>query len=159
MNRMATDGQSNHPLLCAKFTVNQGQIFFFNGAVLKLPGQNFMGSCIFCNHHGPRGVFIESVNNSRPNLAADTFQIRTMIEQCVDQCTPAVPGRGMHDQARLFVKYHNMAVLIQDLQGDGFGLIFDLHGVGDSAQDLVAAFYPVTGFFGLIVDKNFEVCN
>ena len=130
-----------------------------NATCFKLFGQVFECSGIFGNHHGSRCILVKSVNNARPNLTTNTFQIGTMIEQCVDHGTAAVPGCGMHNHTGLFVKYHDMAVLVYDLKGDGFGFIFNLRGVRNPAQDLIAAFYPVTGFFSLMVDKNLKVCN
>jgi hypothetical protein len=65
----------------------------------------------------------------------------------------------MHDDPGLLVEHHDIAILVQNVEGNRFGLVFNRLRFRYADQDLFAGFYPITGFFGLILNQDFLIAN
>ena len=61
---MAGDGKVDAAAFHGRNAVNQGRIFFSDGAVLKLLRQCLMGHIMLGNEHESGGIFIEPVNDA-----------------------------------------------------------------------------------------------
>ena len=60
----------------------------------------------------------------------------------------------MDDESCLFVDHNDAFILMQDVQWNGFGLIFSRAGLRYAALDAVAGLGAVTRLFRLLVDQN-----
>ena len=80
---------------------------------------------VFGNHQGARGVFVQPVDNARPQATADAPQIRAVIKQAIDQCSTVMPRGRMHHQPGLLVDHHDKIVFIQNIKGNRLG--FELY--------------------------------
>ena len=65
-NGIPENGKVNSPIFTGNYTMGQGDIFFFDGAIFELLRKGLMGHIVFGNDHESGGVFIESVNDAGP---------------------------------------------------------------------------------------------
>jgi hypothetical protein len=77
---MSSDGRINQAFILAEFSVDNGQIDFFYGPVLKLFGQVMKSLILFGDDHHAGGIFVQSMHNPRPYDAIDTREIFAIIE-------------------------------------------------------------------------------
>lgn len=99
-------------------------------------------------------VFVEAVDDARSGLSTDAGEVVAMMKQSIDQGAVRVACGGVDDEARGFVDDEDVAVLIEDLQGNVLGDDFDGGGVGNSEGDLIARANDGTGLGGFTVEAG-----
>ena len=78
-------------------------IFFFYPAVFKFALQKHFGIPVFRRNQNARRIFIEAVNDSRPQRSAAHTTAPPMIQKRIDQRVPAVSRPRMRYHARSLV--------------------------------------------------------
>jgi len=68
------------------------------------------------NDHRAGCVLIEPVDDPGTLDAADTGEVLTVVEQCVDQGSGGVSCRGMNDQPGRLVEDEQVGILVEDLK-------------------------------------------
>ena len=127
---------------------NYRLIFFLYLAVCELPCELVQGGTVFCDDDQSRGVFVEPVDNAWSEFrCVELVGVGTeVIKDCVCKCSRPVAKGGMNHHAGGFVDYHQVFVLVHDVQRNVFRREFgcrrsekgDLYGVN--------RFYLVIGF-------------
>src|SRR5687767_5180670 len=95
-----TFGNNGHPLSMAwitsnvrfhaagggrRLSVHESQIGFFNLSQTELILQPTMGAFVFCQENQPRGIFVESMDNTWPFLPADPFEFGIISKDRIDK--------------------------------------------------------------------------
>ncbi|MNC36405.1 hypothetical protein D3C75_849260 [compost metagenome] len=75
-----------------------------------------MTGVIFGGHNKSRGVFINTVHNTRANLAVNAGQVLAVIHQRIDQCARRVADCRMNDHTARFIYNNNIAVFIDHFE-------------------------------------------
>src|SRR5262245_50787978 len=73
------DGAVDDSFLFVGFSPYQSHILFFYRAIAELINQRVKSRHCFSHDHDARSILIQSMNDSRPALTADSFQVRTMM--------------------------------------------------------------------------------
>ena len=94
----------------------------FDGVTLELARQCVMCEVVLRHDHHPGRTLVEAMHDPRPEHAAHPGEIAAVVEQGVHERAPGVAGCGVHHEARGFIDHHDVGVLIEHLQRDGFGL-------------------------------------
>ena len=102
--------------------VHQGNIDPLDAVFLELPGQFDMGTVVLCHHDDTGGVLVNTMHDTRPNLAANAGKIVAVRQERVHQGSIRIPGTGMHRHSGGLVHYHRVTVLVKDREGNLFGL-------------------------------------
>ena len=84
-----------------------------------------MRHVIFCCDETAARFLVESMNDPRTLLSADTREILAMAEQGVDQRMLRVARAGMHDQSSRLIQNEQIVILKQNLQRHLLRLCFD----------------------------------
>lgn len=80
VHRVASDRRDNFTALPVKLADAQSQIKFAHLATGKLLAQTQMSCIVFRDHKATTGLFIETMYDSGPKLAADSTQILNVVE-------------------------------------------------------------------------------
>jgi hypothetical protein len=83
------------------------------------------------------------VDDSRPELPADSFQVADVVKERVDESPRAVPRRGMDDESGRLVDGEEVLVLEEDREGNVFRLDGGLFRIGNVDGNLVARVHGV----------------
>jgi hypothetical protein len=144
MDRIATDGDVD-TLALMDHSPDQGNVFLLDFAVVKLPRQFLMGGIVLGHDHHPGCALVETVDDSRPQLAADPAEVGHVVQERVDQRSAAVSRPWMNYHAGRLVDDDQVPILEHDIernvlgarsrrdwlgQGDGDDIAFSHRGVG-----------------------------
>ena len=94
VHRMAADRKLNHAAVVGHLAEDDGKIDFANAASGKLTRKMGMRGRVLSDNEYAGGVFVQPVNDARPQLAADRPDGRTVIQQGIDQSARCVAGAG-----------------------------------------------------------------
>ena len=144
---------------CLYLAVDQGKVSLFHLALLKLAAEAFVGHVGFCYEHGPGGVLVQPVDDTRPKLPPNARQIPAMMEKGVYQGSGAVARAGVYDEAGGFVQDDDMAVFVQDRQRDRFRRAIDGLWRWGFSPDNVTAFDHVSGLLRQTIDCDVPCPN
>jgi hypothetical protein len=61
------------------------------------------------------------VDNPWPSLLADSREIRTVVQDSVNQRPSRMTGGGMHDEPCRLIQDQKVGIFIQDVEGNRFG--------------------------------------
>ena len=106
---------------------------------LELPGQFEVGTIVLRHDDDAGGVLIDTVHDTRPNLAANAGEIVAVGQERVHQGSVGISGTGMHRHSGDLVHHNQIAVLVKDREGNLFGLGHGSYGGRDLDEDLLAA--------------------
>ena len=95
---------------------------FLNRAVLELRLEVAERGVVLCDDDQAGGFLVEAVDDAGAQLAADTFDVRAVVEHGVDERVLGVAGRGMDDHAGRLVYDDDVVVFIDDDERDGLRL-------------------------------------
>ena len=80
-----------------------------------------VGGVVFAGHQKSRGILVDSVDDSRPELPIDAGKAVPAVEQQgVYQGACAVACRRVHHHALGFIDHDEILILVDDVQGDVF---------------------------------------
>ena len=114
ISRIARDRRFNRAAIVFRFAVNDRQIFF--SRVAPLGCKSSMRDVVLGDDHHAAGVLVQSMNDSRPQLAADAAEVLYVKHQRVDERAVRVARRRMHDKAGRFVDDHDVRIFKQDFE-------------------------------------------
>src|SRR4029450_653161 len=77
-----------------------------------------MGGVIFGDHKTTTRLFVETMNDSRTLLPANSRQRCAVVEQCVDQSVFAMTRTRVNDQPRRLIDDDEVVVFEQNLKQD-----------------------------------------
>lgn len=114
---VAADVGENGVLFLRRDAVGDGEVELFHGGALrKLGGERLVGGIGFRDDEAAGGVFVESVNDAGALDAADAGELAfAVVEQGIDEGAIRVAGRGVDDDAVLFVEDENVFVLVENI--------------------------------------------
>ena len=75
---------------------HQRTVMLFNASLSQHPAERGLALIIARNNHQSAGVFIQPVDNARPQLSANSPKGFQMMQQSVDQCTVFMPRSRMN---------------------------------------------------------------
>jgi hypothetical protein len=83
------------------------------------------------------------MDDARTENASHSGETAHVVEKRVDQCSTRVPGRGMHDQTRRLVDDQEIAILVQNVEGEVLWFRDGRSGRGNVDRDLLPASDPL----------------
>ena len=113
-----------------------------------------MGGSCFCNHQCTGRLFVQSVDDSRPEFSTDTFEVGEVIEECIYQRAGSVTRCGMNHDSRLLVHYDKMVVLVKNVDCNRFGFERCRRGKWDTTVNVVTGPYPVSRLLYFTMDPD-----
>ena len=126
---MAANGRVDDAAVLPDAAHHQADVGPGQGVVLELGRQRLVGEVILRYDQQARGVLVDAVDDAGPQLAVDAGEgIAAVVEQGVDQGAGPVSRRRMDHQALGLVDDQQVAILIDDVQGNILGL--QGHGLG-----------------------------
>jgi len=75
----------------------------------------------FGDDHDTGGILIQSMNDTRAPLPSYPLEIRTVMEEGVDQSPPGYSRSRMHYHARGFIHHDEISVFVEDLERERLG--------------------------------------
>jgi len=126
MHGMSANFFFDHARLFAQFSSDKRKINLFDRPLSKLPRQFSMRLIVFRYDEASARLFVETVNDSGPLLAADSREGRAMAEQCVDQGVLPMTRARMNDEPGRFIDDNDIFVFEQNLERNRLRLIVDL---------------------------------
>jgi hypothetical protein len=101
--------------------VHEGGIALLDEAGLERRLQGHQRRLVLRDHQYAAGVLVEAVDDPWSNLAADGREVRTAVQERVDECPgDQRAGRVHHHPGRL-VDDDDVVVLVEDVQRKGLG--------------------------------------
>src|SRR4030095_4791482 len=82
--------------------------------------QPAMSSFILREQNQARSSLVKTVDNSRPLLATNTFDIGVISEHRVDQSPTVMTRRGMHHHTSRFIDNQQVIILKEEIEGNFF---------------------------------------
>ena len=113
--RMAAYRLENITVGLCELPDTQRKVELLNFSSCKLVAQPLMREVVLSHHETTAGFFVESMNDSRPEVIADAAQASGMMQQGVNQCTRADPCPGVYRHPGRLVD--NQHVLILEKNG------------------------------------------
>src|SRR5260221_8507485 len=152
--QVAPDGRVDQPFFLADVAADQHQIALFGRAALHLALQRGRGGQRASDDQKARGVFVETMDDTRAQIALVVAQLWKARQQAVDQRATRVAWRGMDDDARGLVDDHHRGVLEDDLErhfilGREIELARNVHDL-----DEIAAGQTMARLAGLAVEPH-----
>lgn len=92
---------------------NECPVDAVDGVLGELLRKALVGRIIFGRDKHPGCPPVEAMNDPGPEHTANASQIATMMEQRVHQRTARMAGCGMYNDARSFVDYDEIRVLVE----------------------------------------------
>ena len=111
---MPADGPLDPARFRQRQTIDDGPIDLGHLALLELPKQLLVAAVVLGHHHGTRGVLVQSMDDPRALLAADTGQVVTVEKEPVDQGAVLVPATGMDHQTGRFGDHQQIIVFMEN---------------------------------------------
>src|SRR5688572_27808331 len=102
------------------FSVHKSQIGFFNLSQTELILQPAMGAFVFCQENQPRGIFVESMDNTRPFLPADPFEFGIISKDRIDKRSARMARCWVDYHSCRFIDYDQIIILKQNIQRNIF---------------------------------------
>ena len=115
---MAGEGFFDAASVLSKFAPHSREINAADSVVFELGRQGTMCGVVLCRDHYPRGSFVQAVDDAGPHDSAYSGEVLTVMEQGVDKGTGGMPVGRMNDHVRNLVDDNEVAVLVEDGQGD-----------------------------------------
>ena len=118
-----------------------------------------MSAVVLGDDHATAGVFVEPVDNAGAEFAADAREIGAVVEKGVDQSAVRISRSRVHDEARGLVYDDDVAVLVENREGNVLG--FDRHGfgIGDGDGDGIARAKLRRGLGGPVIQGDVTVLD
>ena len=114
----AGNGGLNAAVLLSEGAVHQRAVVLFHQAVQQLLAQRQLGGVILGDQQQAGGILVQPVDDARAQLAADASQAVQMMQQGVDQRAVLIAGGGMHHHAAGLHHHSQVAVLVEDGEGN-----------------------------------------
>ncbi len=111
---MAPYGTINDPLFLDHPTPHKGNIFFSDSPIFKLKGKVTKRFFMLGHNHDTRGVLVQPVDDSGASLSSEARQVRTVIEEGVDQGAVSIPSGRMNHHARGFIDDDEIIILMKN---------------------------------------------
>src|SRR4029077_6837770 len=86
----------------------------------ELPRQSTMRHVGFCDDKTPARFFVQPMNDSRSFFAADSGQLRKVMQQRIDQRVLTLTGARMNDYPRRFVDHNQVFIFIKNVERNRF---------------------------------------
>jgi hypothetical protein len=112
MHRMPGDSSGGRASGGAGSPTNNGEISFARRAIGKLFGEMLVGELIFSHEDAAAGVFIQTMNDTRPERMASVADLAAVVQDGVHEGAPPVADSGMNYQTGRFVQAQQVVVLI-----------------------------------------------
>lgn len=133
---------------------DERDVLLFDLPIVELPCELLVGAIVLGDDHDARCSPIEPVHDARPELAADAAQILHVVKQRIHQRAGRVTRCRMNDHPGRFVDDDEVGILIQDVEGKGFGDRPRRIGRRNVDRDDVAGSYMRVGLAGLARDEH-----
>jgi hypothetical protein len=101
--------------------VDDGEVFFFDGAVLELPCDLPLRDVVFGDDHNAGGVAVEAMDDAGSEFAQAGRQLAGIMSQGIDQRSVSVAAGWMDDEVGGLVDDNQIVVLINDVERHLFG--------------------------------------
>ena len=118
MNAMTPNRRDDASGSAPQFPGNKRQVDLVNRARRELPRKVDVRKIILRHHQTTARFFIQSMNNARSLLPADTRKIFAMRQQSVNQRATFAAGTRVNRNPRRFVYHDQMVVFEQDGERD-----------------------------------------
>src|ERR671922_2861846 len=100
---------------------NQSDVFLLHCAIFELCDEILQCHAVFSDDHDAGSVFIQAVNDSGSALAADSIQLRTMMQKRVDQCASDLTSSRVNDDSGGFVNDNAIRIFPKNLERQFLG--------------------------------------
>src|SRR6266545_2470542 len=118
---VAADRPVNNPLLRFHLATNQSEVFFLYSAILELRQETLQCERVLRNDHDAGRVLVQTMNDSGSALAADSLQVRTVVQKRIDQRS-GEPTRGrMNHDPWGFINREAIRIFVENLERQRFG--------------------------------------
>ena len=156
---MPADRKLNHAAVLGHLAEDDGKIDFANASSGKLTRKMGMRGRVLCDNENAGGVFVQTVNDARPQLAADGPDGRTVIQQGIDQSAGRMAGGRVNDHPGRLVEDDHIVIFVENIQGQRLRFHHRVSRRRYMTGDLIPRLQPVTRFFRQVVDRNLAVLN
>ena len=153
------DRKLNHATVAGHLSEDDGKIDFTNAASGKLTRKMGMRGRVFGDDEYAGGVFVQTVNDARPQLAADGPDGRTVIQQGIDQSAGRVAGGRVNNHPGRLVEDDQVIIFVEYIQGQRLRFHHRVSWRRYTTGDLILRLQPVTGLFRQAIDRNLAVLN
>src|SRR6266851_8880214 len=151
IHRMAAEeGREGGPL--HRPALNDRQVRLADAARFECSLQRDQGLLVLGHHQAAGGVLVEAVNQTRPQLRADSRPRATAVKQSIDQRPLPVSGAGMDDHSGLLVEDDDVLVLVEHVQRDVLRHQFGWRGRWQGKLDGLSSAKAARRLGGLSVD-------
>ena len=123
---------------CLNDAPDEDGVALLDLAFLELSCELGVGAVMLGHHHHSRGSTVQSVDDPRSELAANTAQVSDMVQEGIDECAVRVSRRWVNDHARRLVDHDQVDVVVQDIDREGLGTRLGRHRGRDLNRDDVA---------------------
>jgi len=143
---MAADGLVDFAARLGRDAPHQCEIFLAGGAAGELRDERGVGGFVLGHDQNAGGVFVEAVDDSGAQLAADALQVGAVVQEGVDQGVAGVAGGWVDDEPGGFVDDEEVVVFVKDSQRDIGGGKGGGGGGGGGEEECVAGGERGVGF-------------
>ena len=159
LGRMPTDLCINDALSLSKSSMGDGPVDLFDIPTLELFRQVDVGHVVLGHHHHTRRIFVQPVDDARPQNTADSAQVSAVVEEGVHERSCRVARCGMDDHSSGFVYHNDGGVLEEDTEREGLGLHRKRLGLRDNPGEGVPPIETGARFGGFLVEEDETVLN
>jgi len=154
VSRVAADGAFDDSFRLLDASLHEGEVELLDAALLQLSREVGVSAVVLGDEEEAGGVLVESMDDSRPEYAADAGKIGAVGQESVDEGMSSMAGRGMHGQARGLIDDEEVLVLVDDVKGHGFRLDVERPRRRDAHVDDVVASQEVRWADGASVNRD-----
>jgi hypothetical protein len=126
--------------------MDKGDVMAVDAVIFELLGQPVMGAIGFRHDQQARRILVDAVDDAGAFFATDARErVAAMMQQRIDQRAGGRAGGGVDDHACGFVDDDQIGILVEDRQGDGFGLGVVILGRGEGEGVFLAFLHARLG--------------
>ena len=111
-DRVASDRPVDMPCGVLDVPMHQRPIGLLDLPALKLAGEGLMSGVGTGHHDDAAGVFVQTVDNARPQLAAQFRQTPEVVQKRIHKGARVVTCAGMHHHTGRLVDDHQVGILV-----------------------------------------------
>ena len=159
LGRMPSNGKVNRSFILVERPLSNGKVGLVNGPILELPDELLIGLIVFRNHHHSGGLFVQTVDDPRPEHPIDSAKIPAVMDQGIDQRARGIAWGRVNDEAWRFVNDDDRRILVENGQGKGLWFQGERRRARDGSGNLISCLYVKTRLNRSPVEKDQPILN
>jgi hypothetical protein len=157
VSRVPGDGLVDQPGVRGHDAGSQGHVTFGYPAVFYLIGEFLVGVVVLGDHHQSGSIFVQPVDDARPDGAANPLNVGASGQQSIHQSLVGVPWTGVHRQTGRFIDDHYIAVLVYQGQGHPLRNYIGFPRRRDGKGDKISGANLLGRFGGATVEEHLAI--